>query len=31
MGTGGVSIKPIKVKDVQFFNKSVLMKPLPFC
>ena len=24
MGAGTVSIKPIKVKDVQFFNKSVL-------
>ena len=23
MGAGTVSIKPIKVKDVQFFNKSV--------
>ena len=31
MGTGTVSIKPTKVKDVQFFNKSVLLKPLSFC
>ena len=28
MGTGTVSVKPIKVKDVQFFNKSVLLKPV---
>ena len=31
MGTGTVPIKPIKVKGVQFFSKSVLLKPLSFC
>ena len=31
MGTGTVSIKPIKVKDVQLFNKSVLFKLKSFC
>ena len=30
-GTDTVSIKPVKVKVVQLFNKSVLLKPLSFC
>ena len=30
MGTGTFSIKPMKVKDVQFFNKPVLLKTLSF-
>ena len=31
MGTSTVSIQPMKIKDVQFFNKSVLLKLLSFC
>ena len=31
MDTDTVSIKPVKVKVAQFFNKSVLLKPLSFC
>ena len=30
-GTDTVSIKPVKVKVVQLFNKSVLLKTLSFC